>query len=115
MVAAEVKGWEPGGDPAPWKRKRRGNIQCLALHSSLLLSGCWASWFSPQDFPLLIPDPSSLGVAPLGGEKPSYGCVRPGPGLKWVPGLLSDIAHDLVKDAKVLGVFPLFRVTRETP
>lgn len=56
-------------------------------------------------------------MAPLGGEKPSCdcGCVKPGPGLNWAPGLLSDIAHDLVKDAKVLGVFPLFRVTRETP
>lgn len=58
---------------------------------------------------------SSLEMALLAGEKPSYGCVKPGPGLNWFPGVLSDIAHDLVKDAKVLGVFPLFWVTRETP
>lgn len=41
--------------------------------------------------------------------------VKPGPALNCSPGLLSDVAHDLVKDGKVLGVFPLFRVTRETP
>lgn len=31
-------------------------------------------------------------MAPRGGEKPSYGCVKPGPGLSWFPGLLWDIA-----------------------
>lgn len=61
MVSAEIKGWEPGGDPAPQKRKRSGNIQCFALLSTPLHSGRWASWFFPPDFPLLIPDPYKSG------------------------------------------------------
>lgn len=75
MVSAEIKGWEPGGDPAPQKRKRSGNIQCFALLSTPLHSGRWSSSHCSS---LIL---ASLEMAPLGGEKPSCGCVKPGPGL----------------------------------
>lgn len=87
---------------------------CPALLFSLL-SFSWAPWFSPPDFPPLAPDALKAGAGPARRRQAklraqlSLALVSTG-----LLGFLWDIAHDLVKDAKVLGVFPLFRVTRET-